>query len=46
MCSLIFTDLSSIFTDCIGIYSKYAWVAPTKDKEGIIITNGFQKDFK
>ena len=27
----------------IGIYSKYAWVIPLKDKKGITITNPFQK---
>ena len=27
----------------IDIYSKYAWVVPLKDKEGITITNAFQK---
>ena len=27
----------------IDIYSKYAWVAPLKDKIGITITNAFQK---
>ena len=27
----------------IDIYSKYAWVIPLKDKEGITITNAFQK---
>ena len=25
------------------IYSKYAWVIPLKDKEGITITNAFPK---
>ena len=25
------------------IYSKYAWVIPLKDKEGITIINAFQK---
>ena len=25
----------------IGIYSKYAWVIPLKDKKGIAITNAF-----
>ena len=27
----------------IGIFSKYAWVIPLKDKKGIKITNAFQK---
>ena len=27
----------------IDIFSKYAWVVPLKDKEGISITNVFQK---
>ena len=27
----------------LGIYSKYAWVIPLKDKKGITITNAFQK---
>ena len=27
----------------IDIFSKYAWVIPLKDKEGISIVNGFQK---
>ena len=27
----------------IDIYSKYAWVAPLKDKKGIAITSAFQK---
>ena len=27
----------------LGIYSKYAWVIPLKDKKGIAITNAFQK---
>ena len=27
----------------LGIYSKYAWVIPLKDKKGITITNTFQK---
>ena len=27
----------------IDIFSKYAWVIPFKDKEGITITNSFQK---
>ena len=27
----------------IDIFSKYAWVAPLKDKKGITITNAFQK---
>ena len=29
----------------IDIYSKYAWVIPLKDKQGITITNAFQKFF-
>ena len=27
----------------IDIFSKYAWVAPLKDKKGISIVNAFQK---
>ena len=27
----------------IDIYSKYAWVIPLKDKNGVTITNAFQK---
>ena len=27
----------------IGIYSKYPWVIPLKNKTGITITNAFQK---
>ena len=27
----------------ISIYSKYAWLLPLKDKNGITITNPFQK---
>ena len=27
----------------IDIFSKYAWVVPLKDKEGVTITNIFQK---
>ena len=27
----------------VDIYSKYAWVVPLKDKEGITITNTIQK---
>ena len=27
----------------IDIYSKYAWVAPLKDKKGVTIVNAFQK---
>ena len=27
----------------LGIYSKYAWVIPLKDKKGITITQAFQK---
>ena len=30
----------------IGIYSKYIWVIPLKDKKGITITNAFQKFLK
>ena len=29
----------------IGIDSKYSWVVSLKDKEGITITNSFQKVF-
>ena len=32
------------FLFCVtDIFSKYAWVAPLKDKEGISIVNAFQK---
>ena len=35
-----------IFLLCVpDIFSKYAWVIPLKDKEGITITNAFQKEF-
>ena len=27
----------------IDIFSKYAWIAPLKDKEGVSIANAFQK---
>ena len=27
----------------IDLFSKYAWVAPIKDKKGVSIVNGFQK---
>ena len=27
----------------IGIFSKYAWVVPLKDKEGVSIVDAFQK---
>ena len=27
----------------VHIYSKYAWVIPSKDEKGITITNAFQK---
>ena len=30
----------------IGIFSKYEWVVPLKDKNGITITNAFQKILK
>ena len=30
----------------IDIFSKYAWVAPLKDKKGISIVNAFQKKLK
>ena len=30
----------------IDIFSKYAWVAPLKDKKGISIANAFQKTLK
>ena len=33
-----------IFLLCvIGIFSKYAWVAPLKDKKGVTIVSTFQK---
>ena len=28
----------------VDIYRKYAWVIPLKDKNGITITNAFQKN--
>ena len=31
------------FLCVIGIFSKYAWVVPLKDKKGVTITNAFQK---
>ena len=34
------------FLCVIGIYCKYAWVIPLKDKKGITITNVFQKILK
>ena len=30
----------------IDIFSKYAWVAPLKDKKGISIANAFRKILK
>ena len=30
----------------IDIYRKYAWAIPLKDKNGIKITNAFQKNLK
>ena len=30
----------------IGIYRKYSWVIPLKDKKGITITNASQKILK
>ena len=27
----------------IGLFSKYAWVVPLKDKKGTIIVNAFKK---
>ena len=35
------------FLLCVSnIYSKYSWVIPLKDKQGITITNTFQKILK
>ena len=35
------------FLLCVSdIYSKYSWVFPWKDKQGITITNTFQKILK
>ena len=35
------------FLPCvIDIYSKYAWVAPLKDKKGVSIVNAFQSILK
>ena len=31
------------FLRIIDIFTNYAWVAPLKDKKGILITNAFQK---
>ena len=31
------------FLCVIDIFSKYAWAIPSKDKNGTIITNAFQK---
>ena len=30
----------------IDIFSKYAWVVPSKDKKGVSIVNAFQKILK
>ena len=30
----------------IDTYSKYAWIIPLKDKRGVSIVNGFQKNLK
>ena len=30
----------------IGTFSKYAWVVPLKDKNGVSIVNAFQKKLK
>ena len=32
-----------MFFIVIDIFSKYTWIIPLKDKEGITITNAFQK---
>ena len=34
------------FLCVIDVFSKYAWVAPLKDKKGISIVNAFQKNLK
>ena len=35
------------FLICVfDIFSKYAWVIPLKDKQGITITNGFSKNLR
>ena len=34
------------FVCVIGLYSKYSWVIPLKDKKGTKITNAFQKNVK
>ena len=35
------------FLPCvIDIYSKYAWVAPLKDKKGVSVVNAFQSILK
>ena len=38
-----FNEVIRLLLCVIDIYSKYAWVAPLKDKKGIKITNAFQK---
>ena len=41
-----FNDGCRFLLCVIDIYSKYAWVIPSKDKKGIIISNAFQKILK
>ena len=43
---LIFNKGIRFSSSVFDIYSKYAWVIPLKDKEGITITNAFQKILK
>ena len=38
-----FNKLFGFLLCVIDIYSKYAWVIPSKDEKGIAITNVFQK---
>ena len=38
-----FNDRFTFLLCVIGIYSKYEWVIPLKDKKEIEITNVFQK---
>ena len=36
----------TFLTCIIDVYSKYAWVVPLKDKEGVSIVNAFRSIFK
>ena len=47
MQSIIKSNKRYIFVLCvIGIFSKYAWVVPLKDKKGSTISNAFQSILK